>query len=54
MIDGDPVVCGGAHDNLDNNDCFLYQRDTKNWRKVKKVLNSKFVNFQQKWLYLLF
>jgi len=30
LIDGNPIVCGG-YDVV----CFMYERDTKNWKRVK-------------------
>ncbi len=35
-MNSDPVVCGG-YDGVAKDDCFQYQKDTKNWEKVTKL-----------------
>jgi len=38
VINGDPVVCGGYDGAINNVECFLYERITKNWKRVMVLL----------------
>ena len=47
LMNGDPLVCGGYNNGVYKADCFYYQKDTKEWQKVKKDLIIKFLNFHK-------
>jgi len=54
LINGDPIVCGGFNGTVNDVKCFLYDRDTKNWKRVNLLQN--FVNYKSNvsdWKYLV-
>jgi len=42
LINGDPVVCGGWNGTDLDVKCFQYERDRKQWRRVRSIFKSTF------------